>query len=207
MSSSFSYLATAATDGYVTFWEVFESLKRHGVTINAGRVQTRTQTGIPDPDTITWQTRIRVHQSAIKCMAVIQVAEDSFLILTGGDDNALAFTRVTLRSEKVHSSVLLVPKAHASAVTAITLVDEAMANRDILPQLRFATSSNDQKLKLWSACVDLSKPGVDGLQITKDSDLQTSVADVSSMDTLTDAPDKKRVLVCGVGMGMWNMNG
>lgn len=144
-------------------------------------------------------------------MAVAPIAEDSFLILTGGDDNALAFTRVTLgrhlHDEGPHCSVLLVPKAHASAITAITLVDTSVVSRRIAQELRFATSSNDQRLKLWCACVDLSKPGVDGLEITRDSDAYTSVADVSSMDTLTDGSNQKRILVCGVGMDLWNING
>jgi len=144
-------------------------------------------------------------------MAVAQVGEDSLLILTGGDDNALALIRVSLGSHlqngEVHCSVLLVPRAHASAVTAITLVDHSVVNRDPSPHLRFATSSNDQRLKLWSAAVDLSEPGVEGLEITKDSDAYTSVADVSSMDTLTDGSDKERVLVCGVGMELWRVTG
>lgn len=143
-------------------------------------------------------------------MTVAQVAEDSFLLLTGGDDNALALTRVTLGSPsqggEFHCSVLILPKAHASTVTAITLVDNPMTDRDLTLQLRFATSSNDQRLKLWSACIDLSKPGVEGLEVTKDSDMYTSVADVSSMDTLTDGSDKKGVLVCGVGMESWSIN-
>ena len=147
-------------------------------------------------------------------MAVAQIAEDSFLILTGGDDNALAFTRITLGSilqaSGPHCSVLLVPKAHASAITAITaitLVDSFVLNTGIPPRLRLATSSNDQRLKIWSACVDLSKPGVEGLEITKDSDAYTSVADVSSMDLLTDESNEKGVMVCGVGMELWKING
>jgi WD40 repeat protein len=211
VSSGSIFLATAATDGYITFWDVFESLNKHSVTVEDGQVQTHSQTAIPNPGTISWQAQTRLHQSAIKCMTVAQIAEDSFLILTGGDDNALAITRITLgrhlQDGEVHCSVLLLPKAHASAVTAITLVDNPMADRDLFLQLRFATSSNDQRLKLWSACMDLSKPGVEGLEITKDSDVYTSVADVSSMDTVNDGSDKKGVLVCGVGMELWSING
>lgn len=142
-------------------------------------------------------------------MTVVQLSEDNFLIVTGGDDNALAFTRVdfggALPFGGLVSSTLLIPKAHASAITANTFVGMATSEQQDPPFLRFATSSNDQRLKLWSACIDLNKQGVDGLKIRRDANVYTSVADVSSMGVLP-YESRPKILVCGVGMDMWTIN-
>jgi len=204
------YLATTGTDGYLVYWNLTDGLRKHGVIVANGQAQLHSQSEVPFPDTTNWQARTLVHQSAVKCMTVVRVSEDTTLIVTGGDDNALAFTRVrpggTLPAEGPQCSTLLIPKAHASAITAITFVGFTSIRRGASHHLRFATSSNDQRLKLWSTCIDLSKQGVAGLEIRRDSNVYTPVADVSSMDVLTDKSNKKKIVVCGVGMDIWSVN-
>ncbi|KAI9879510.1 MAG: hypothetical protein M1830_008302 [Pleopsidium flavum] len=210
VSSQDVYIATAGTDGYIAFWNLTEDLRKHGVIVANGQAQLYSQLEVPFPETANWQTRTLVHQSAVKCMTLVQVPGDGNLIVTGGDDNALAFTCVkplgTVPTEGPQCSTLLIPKAHASAITAITFVGFASIRSGPSHHLRFATSSNDQRLKLWSAYLDLSKQGVNGLEITKDANVYTSVADVSSMDLLTDKSKKQKVFVCGVGVDVWSVN-
>ena len=183
-------------------------LKDHRIVVEDGQLRHKGELQVSTPGPICWQARTRVHQSAVKCMEVVRIDEYSYLFLTGGDDNALAITRVTVQGDAdgPQCSILLVPKAHASAITAITFVDSSPLDGDASLQLRFATSSNDQKIKLWSANIRRSEQGVDGLDITKDADAYTSVADVSSMAMFANSTNKRSVLVCGVGMDVWNVD-
>lgn len=201
-------LVTAGTDGHLAFWNLADSLRNQGISIEHGRLQLQTQPGVPSPDTLTSQIHHRVHQSAVKSMVVVRVARNAFLLVTGGDDNALGLTLVHLESHSgPEYSTLLLPKAHASAITAITCLTYSSWETNVSNEWDFATSSNDQRLKLWIVTIDLSKQGVEGLEIRKEGNVCTSVADVSSMDVFSDRSGCQKVLVCGVGMEAWSVDG
>ncbi|KAF8253993.1 WD40 repeat-like protein [Wilcoxina mikolae CBS 423.85] len=80
----------------------------------------------------------RVHQSSIKALTSVVSPDGEIAIYTGGDDCATAVTRV--QSEGwVTKECKLLPRAHASAVTAVLPADGG----------RLVTVGVDQRVKVW----------------------------------------------------------
>ncbi|KAI5369561.1 Putative WD40/YVTN repeat-like-containing domain superfamily [Septoria linicola] len=169
-----SRLLTASTDGHLVTWTTTD-------------------------DSLSWHTRHKVHQSAILSLishklAPSHTSTDDYLLISGGDDNALGITRIF---NNTLLKTLLVPRAHAAAVTALAIT------RSTNDHIWLASSSIDQRIKLWK--IDISaaaKPGVEGIEIKLLQNVHTAVADVSSMEVV----GEHRVLVCGVGMDLWRFD-
>ena len=130
------------------------------------------------------------------------------LIVSGGDDGALAFLLtlpympgVSSDLQEIYASPpVLVTRAHGSAVTACTIVT-------VQSHVYILTSGNDEWIRLWEVVINntgkdiSSKTESDMLSIRRLSKVKASVADVSSMAVLDrDGDVLARVLVCGVGM-------
>jgi len=176
-----------------------------------------------DPsEAVKWQLRSKIHQNTIKTLTAMLVTDGAVLVLTGGDDNALAFTLIrgtTKRASLVgHKesvpSTLLIPRAHATAITGSTILLAEMQPGDArkgIRRFRAATSSTDQHVKVWDIGVDLDQPGVEGLDVRRSADVFTPVADVSSIAVLPFrskigcCSEGEGVLVCGVGMDLWHV--
>lgn len=166
-------LLTTAMDGHVAIWQCPEEDK-----------------------TPTWLHRRKVHQNAILDSTTNVLSDGSTLLLTAGDDNGLGLSRVDAENE---ISTLLIPRAHAAAVTALCLYKYG-------PDCFYVLSAGiDQRVKLWDVRVDVALPGVEGLQVRKIQNVFTSVADVSSMALLQLGDGSTGVLVCGVGMDIWRL--
>lgn len=152
-----------------------------------------------------WQNPTRIHQNASKTMASHLYVDGTTLIVSGGDDGALAFllaypTTPDSSSGPCASPPVLVNRAHGSAVTACATVN-------IQSRAYVLTSGNDEWVRLWEVIISnpedgsSSKNEFDKLTIKRLSKVKTSVADVSSMAVLNnDDNDAARILVCGVGM-------
>ena len=149
-----------------------------------------------DANLAKWHWRSRIHQSSIKSMIVIQIAPESLLTITGGDDNSLALTHTKFSNNgsDISSSTIRIPKAHASAITALAEIPSPYPQ-----QILFASSSNDQRLKLWG--VVLHDKEVVGVE--KGVSVGTAVADVSGM--VVSGESCMRVVVSGVGMEAWKV--
>jgi WD40 repeat protein len=165
-------LVTTATDGHLAIW--------HG----------------PESGKLTWLQRRKVHQNAILDATHSMLSDGSTLLVTAGDDNGLGLSRIY--AENVVST-LLIPRAHAAAVT-----DLAMYKYDD-DSFYVLSASIDQRVKLWNICINVTASGVAGLQVRKVQNVFTSVADVSSMALLRLEDDSSGVLVCGVGMDIWRL--
>lgn len=168
-----SCIITTSTDGHVVEWK---------------RDDQSTQ--------LQWTSRHKVHQSAILSLAIHELSDGSRIVLTGGDDNAIGITRTT-SSTKLHS--LLVTKAHAAAITAITIVDTDSDG------LWLVSASIDQRIKLWRININPDKFGVEGIDIKLIKNVFTAVADVSSVEKYQLSDETTGVLVCGVGMDIWRI--
>ncbi len=176
--------------------------------------------------------RFKIHQNCIKCLSTVQLSDNEVLLATAGDDGAVAFSRIssakttgkellspqtadslidlqeTLHKSSAATSTLLLPKAHASAVTALQLLDSNPKSEgpDTLKQYRFVTSGNDQRLKTWLLTIDIDKPGVEGFAVSKVRNEATAIADVSSMDLVrNDEAGTRAVVVAGIGLEVWSM--
>ncbi|CAK4033464.1 WD repeat-containing [Lecanosticta acicola] len=191
-----NFLLTAASDGHLTTW----------------KVDTQQEEGM------CWTSRHRVHQSGILSLVRSAAAlhDGSVLIFTGGDDNAIGITRMS--ASGAFQGTLLVPRAHAAAVTALVVVAVAVAADDEDSRTASSSSSDggvllvsaslDQRVKVWRIRIDLDKAasGVDGLDVQLVQNSFTAVADVSSMESMWDPKGGvRKVLVCGVGMDVWKM--
>lgn len=197
------FFVTAATDGHLAFWDLGGS-PQHGESNQPFHIH-------------------RVHQSSIKSMALATLHSDSssYLIFTGGDDNGLAVTRVSLSDRadddgplehnppKAGTSTLLMPRAHAAAITAITILPPQRPSSNGIPTSQsthtVVTTGNDQRIKRWSFTIDAQADGVDGVHVQRISNDYTPVADAACIDLMVDSlrSSEAKVLVCGVGMDVW----
>ncbi|KAB8298771.1 hypothetical protein EYC80_000946 [Monilinia laxa] len=110
----------------------------------------------------------KVHQNAIKTLAVTQFRSSTLnpkylVVVTGGDDNALAITLYhighdvdTNNEEFAHSVTMLLPAAHAAAITGIAFLPTPQPNptsskqeRKSINNLSFISTSTDQRVKTW----------------------------------------------------------
>lgn len=204
-------LATASTDGKLCIWALDES--------------------VPESRPIS---QSRPHQSAVKDIEIVRlssavVERETFVILTVGDDNALAVTVISVQEPAtniasgladVEQTTLVVPRAHAASATAVTVLSNAQMRKDE-PRahvLMLATTSTDQRLRTWEVAVDLSKPGCSGVDVSLRGDMSSAVADASCLCKLTptdssgggraDQNQSERltsILLCGVGMEHWTI--
>ncbi|KAI9773029.1 MAG: hypothetical protein M1839_002230 [Geoglossum umbratile] len=186
------YILTAGTDGYLVLWRAPHQVPPTG----GGKTPERTgNTGNIKPT--NWHWRSRAHQSSVKSMIVIQTTTESLLAITGGDDNAIVLTHIKFNDESgISSSVTRIPKAHASAITALAKIPNTHPR-----QILFTSSSNDQRLKLWS--VLLRKEGFD---VMEEGSVGTAVADVSGI-VVGGRGGAVKIVVSGVGMEAWRVSG
>ncbi|KAF3004086.1 hypothetical protein E8E13_003324 [Curvularia kusanoi] len=175
-------LLTAGTDGHAVVWPYS--------TCGTSEV-------------LKWRDPKKLHQNASKTMASHATGHGTTLIVSGGDDGALAFLvtqskTASFSSRSTGSYVLapvLVSRAHGSAVTACAVIS-------IGCEIYVLTSGNDEWIRLWGVQLNEEKEtGTESLlTITRLSKMKTSVADVSSMAVVSTSTDTARVLLCGVGM-------
>ena len=165
----------------------------------------------------------RVHQNSIQASVLVKITgfSSTWLVITGGDDNALGLTVFCPDSVCSSRSIsafrtLLISSAHAAAVTDLTLLSRLETSEENI-SLNFASVSNDQRVKIWHVTIrveDTFKEDFEmqGIQIEKIAESWTSVADAAAIEVLETAPGKdqhpigsaqtreQELLVIGVGM-------
>lgn len=152
----------------------------------------------------------RVHQNSIKHMMLLPSDVGSakkrsqLLLVTVGDDNALVISIFSKSPADLHdgfeTSSLSVPSAHAAAINAMVLVKTFADSRWLI-----ATSGNDQKVKLWDVAFHDAKTGVDAIELSLRCSLPTAIADVAAMDVVSHASGAKEIVVCGVGIELFQL--
>ncbi|KAF2840451.1 WD40 repeat-like protein [Patellaria atrata CBS 101060] len=198
--AEWSIFTAAATDGNLVFWK-FPSLIVEGGKASASVSR------IPIAMDIFFYRKI--HQNSIKTLCHHSPNASITVVLTGGDDNAIGISIVRWdhfimdKDQGLHT--ILIPRAHAAAVNASLIIPIELDNKLQTYHYRGITSSNDQRLKSWDILVDLSRTGADCIDIMNHTEEFTSIADVSSMDIITETVDSSEVtfVVCGVGMETW----
>ena len=197
-------LCTASSDGHLALW--------HSET--------------PSYTDLIQFSSHAVHQNSIKSLLLIKVlvnptrsssravqkpgqeSIDEYIIITGGDDQALALTILAYPQTNKNDppprprlATLLIPNAHASAITGIAYLGHIAGG----VTHRFATVGNDQRLKTWAIDLDEAREGVDAVRMKKLGDMHTGVADASSLKAYEDENGVWRVLVAGIGMECWKL--
>lgn len=168
----------------------------------------------------------QVHQNSIQASILVKVPgfSSKWFLVTGGDDNALGLTIFCPDAASSSRSIsafrtLLIPNAHAAAVTGLTLISP-LIKRGENTIMNFVSVSNDQRVKIW--CVTICDKEVckrdieiEDVQIRKVTEFWTNVADAAAVRVLNRAPShedydtgyaqtteefSQELLVVGVGM-------
>lgn len=209
---------TAATDGHIALWpmgELVKSAKPVPEDVAAARDSPwLTENHVLDT-TMQWQSRHRLHQNTIQSLCCRRLSATCVLVVTGGDDSALCLTIVrAITGTTTTTTTLAIPSAHAAAISACAILPDLPSS---LPRtdcgtlgstavsvVRVVTAGKDQRVKMWDVSVDLSRDGVEGLEVEKVTEVHTHVADVSCMAVLErdgEGPEgRDRILLCGIGM-------
>lgn len=164
------WVLTAATDGFVGVW-----VARRG----AGGFELVVVE--------------RLHQSSVKSLDIAASGEEGgWLVVTGGDDNALGFLELVWSGEGFTvASKSRVRSAHAAAVTGLRVVRAGGGLTEV------ATVSNDQRLKIWR----VRRKAGGGIAVAMLENRYSSVADPGDVEVI--APGK--LMVGGVGMEVWEV--
>ena len=153
----------------------------------------------------------RIHQSSVAALTSMMISRGINLIATGGDDNALGLTLVVAEDGKgPFFRTLLIPKAHAAALTALDVVDCRPGHGHVI----VVTAGNDQKVKLWKLegqvlnsadaaafrAICSIQDVAQGLAVEKVGEAWSCVADVSAIQIVGATKKWIDVMVVGVGM-------
>ncbi|EGE06859.1 hypothetical protein TEQG_08742 [Trichophyton equinum CBS 127.97] len=215
MSGSELQLITGSTDGHIAVWDLTPSIKPY-FDLGGRSIKRRDAVPFPaEPVSIKWGDRRPAHQNSIKAMELLPLSGAQVLLITGGDDNCLAFSILRFSEPSTSGprpslisrlSTASYPDAHASAINAISQVRRIEHGEDKrMVEFLVASSGNDQRIKLWSALADC----IDGdVQVSLQGDVYTAVADLSAVDQFTvkaSGQDREHLVLCGVGMEMWEV--
>ena len=157
----------------------------------------------------TYKSRFKIHQSSVKALDHQQLDNDTILLATGGDDNALGISLIQTRTQEVGQSpdypnivttssdmkhgwkslsTMRIPHAHTAAINAVTIIHlNSMSTGSSKSNMRtmwVITSGNDQRLKLWKLSIDLGLPNIQGVLVKKVANVNTGVADLADIATL-----------------------
>lgn len=187
-------LLTAGTDGYAVLWPL------HLATQTPSK----------------YHTPLRLHQNSSKTLVSQAIpGTQATLLVSGGDDGSIALCVATPSAPSTSPSSAspvpsgdvtlhpptLVPRAHASAVTAVAIIPSnpnpnASSTHPRDHSFHILSSGTDQWLRLWAINITLAvADGVNGggrgrgslgieIHVARAGKLKTSVADVSSMAVL-----------------------
>ncbi|CEJ88994.1 hypothetical protein VHEMI04952 [[Torrubiella] hemipterigena] len=169
-------ILTASTDGHLCFWR---STATNGT-----------------PFELQWS--IKIHQNSIKSLDLCLLNDVTYGVLTGGDDNALAYTLLDVSDMSSLTVRAGYPRmtrsAHAAAINGAVLVKNE-ASGTVLA----VSASNDQQLKTWSVGEEHDT------RLRLLSERYSGVADAGDFTVLEDG--RGEVVVGGVGLEVWRVGG
>ncbi|KAI0160682.1 WD40 repeat-like protein [Xylariaceae sp. FL1272] len=139
----------------------------------------------------------KLHQSTVKSLDMRRLPDGEYLVVTGGDDNAIGVAYLDAQYRVRRKFVVL--SAHGAAVTGIGIVRLENGYRDAV----LVSSSNDQRVKTWRL-----RDWRSGLRVELLDDAYSGVADVGDLAVWTEGEDEmERALVAGVGFEVWDVGG
>ncbi|KAK0113613.1 hypothetical protein ONS96_014468 [Cadophora gregata f. sp. sojae] len=183
---------TAATDGNITLWK--------------GKIS-KTELESAEIARHSILSSKKIHQSTIKALD-LKVYSTYFVIVTGGDDNALAisvYPILCLQDSQVRPRIYILRSAHTAAITALSITSEGDNSGFLI-----VTSGNDQRVKSWQVRLDPNMglfPNHEAqLDFSQVEDVFTSVADVGDLSILSATEGvATKAFIVGNGVDVWNM--
>lgn len=209
------HILTASTDGRIALWKASSS--------SSSSSSAETAAGQQQQHVLVDATRL--HQSSIKALDLcalprhpahrrssLSPSPDSYVLLTGGDDDALGHARLAWSSDTPGGGgfrlaapptrLALARGAHAAAVTGLRVTSlEAMGDGGY--RVMLCTASNDQRVRTWRVEV-----GAGGTvrRVALTGDRYSGVADCGDLERLVDGGvgrGSAGVVLVGVGMEVW----
>jgi WD40 repeat protein len=199
-SEDMFYILTGSTDGSLVTWKLPFQLQSQD--------ENEENNYHPSPARLEMITSAKIHQNSIKSLGFSWAVEKEFLlVVTGGDDNALALSIYLGNKMTAKPMTYILRSAHAAAITAICVSPEPF-DRDNASAFRLASSGNDQRVKEWIINVYAEGTGKYFADIDKVGDVHTCVADVGDIAIMRNqsAAKKGKVLVVGNGMEVWDVS-
>lgn len=217
-----SHILTAATDGHLAIYPCTSSASfaENGASISNDVVP----------------VIARLHQNTIKTLDVRQVtsvengvSSIEYLVITGGDDNALGIMHLSLSlpsssQENTPGNISIQSKsiirsAHAAAVTGV-----AIARITKTGDAFVVSASNDQRVRVWRLVAGWHREAQSGLRAQLVDERYSSIADAGGLEVLDNVDgdgdgdgdgegegegesEKKKFIVVGVGAEVWELGG
>ncbi|KAI1209125.1 WD40 repeat-like protein [Annulohypoxylon truncatum] len=201
-----SHILTAATDGYLAIYA------------NTSQATDKDADGSPLPIVV------KLHQNTIKALDIRQVASDNagtsleFLVVTGGDDNALGVVHICISpssppslpasppgggaAEVTVKSKSIIRSAHAAGITGAAIAHLGGDSAVVV------TGSNDQRIRVWRLagwCGDEKEKEKEKERIRAQllEDRYSAVADAGGLEVFERG---KKAIVVGVGFEVWDLH-
>ncbi|KAK6349237.1 hypothetical protein TWF730_009989 [Orbilia blumenaviensis] len=208
-------MLTAGTDGHVTIWDITEAMGDCGLSAKQVLASDSAVLSFNKPQVAAlelaklsseqWILSQPIHQNSVKVLEILDRNDGEILMFTGGDDTAVSVSRILCQQNPgkpstniVGTTTKLLERAHASAVTAITISSARSPNSNHTEQtIEFLSSGVDQQVKKWSIkfAEDLA---IENVNLVEDT--YVSVPDVSSLAMINGEDNTRRLVVGGVGI-------
>ena len=211
------YCCTASTDGYLALWplDLESKVEEHNGSVEAASRYDTSLGLIVLRNSLSFTQRVQVHKSSINCMSTINLSKTDVSVTTVGDDGAMAILRLKginvnqsasptghpSNRFSVQHSIVIVPKAHASTIDALTYLGPMTERCGHGSGHRFATCGKDQRLKIWRVTASLEQAGIDGFTIIGEQDIYSRIADASTLACSTiNNQSSHCVVIAGIGI-------
>ncbi|CAO3623930.1 unnamed protein product [Cunninghamella blakesleeana] len=189
---------TSATDGRVAIWDISEELYTTLNNIDVEMDPTKPAIKLTEP--ISYY---QAHMSGVNNLEVNDYDDDTLLIVSGGEDNAIAAALVSKMNGKlIEGSLIIKPDAHASSVTGVNILSKNNHHNNH-HKYRIASVSIDQRLNIWELKmeehIDNHQHHHSALQLRLVNATFLDVPDPSSLDTI-DIDGSTHLAVTGIGI-------
>lgn len=177
------YFFTSATDGRIAMWDV--SQKLYSAIENYEELELEpTKAAFRLEEPVLYYS---AHMSGVNALEAVSYKDNQhILITTGGEDNAVSAAIVKVEKDNVQAigNPFIIPSAHASSVTGIKYIDNAVF-----------TTSTDQRLNKWL----VNDLGDQGVSLTLNDSAYMDVPDPSALDA-TIFNGHVHVALTGIGL-------
>ncbi len=194
------YLIISSTDGHLTIYSLTKSLNNFKIFVsneNSLIISNFNDSLNQNIEPLSGKIlRLQIHQSSIKGLLVInpnnsttnESNDNQISIITGGDDNAIVLTKLTVINDEIINGSIIqkIDSAASSTITSLSIIENSNY---------FISTSVDQILRLWF---------LKNNEIILKDYKYTTVADTGCSDT-TIINEIPLILIGGAGLSSWNL--
>ncbi|XP_071793458.1 tRNA (34-2'-O)-methyltransferase regulator WDR6-like [Asterias amurensis] len=138
---------------------------------------------------------VSAHQSGVNALCITKIDDDHYIMVSGGDDNAIHLALISVSSSQSDQLITLrlessytVSQSHAAQVTGLCFIDRFTA----------VSSSIDQRMIVWR--VDLTANDTPTFEVMQICSSFIMIADCCDMTLFTLRDADQCIAVCGQGV-------